>query len=239
MQNMDSLQLARNVNERADMTSGTGVGTWMRGNGLHFALEVVANFVLPLVIYDQVSPRHGDFNALLASMAPPMLWSLVEFARTRRVDALSVLVLVGIGLSLLAAFGGGDARLLQLRENVPTAIIGLAFLCSAAIGRPLIYLLAHAALARKSPEEFAAFECERDSDQFRRAMMVMTLVWGAGLIASALLSVALIFELSIHHYLIVSPILGYGTMGALALWTVLYNRRAPARADAEPASCAP
>ena len=218
------------------MTEGTSRGTWIRENGLHFVLEVAANFALPLVIYDLVSPRHGDVNALLASMAPPILWSLIAFARSRRVDALSVLVLVGIGLSLLAAFGGGDARWLQLRENLATAMIGLAFLGSAIIGRPLIYVLARAVLARKDPEEVAAFEDNRDSDQLRRVMMVMTLVWGSGLIASALASSALIFVLSIHDYLIVSPILGYGTMGALALWTALYNRRAQARADAEPAS---
>jgi len=210
----------------------------MRKHGFHLALELVANFALPLVIYDQVSPRHGDFNALLTSMAPPMLWSLVEFVRIRRVDSLSVLVLVGIGLSLLAALGGGDARVLQLRENVPTMIIGLAFLCSAAIKRPLIHVLARAALARKSPEELAAFECEGDSDQFHRAMMVMTVVWGIGLIVSALVSIALIFQVSIHHYLIISPILGYGTMGALALWSVFYSRRAPAGAGDQPAACA-
>jgi hypothetical protein len=208
------------------MTKATALAAWIRESGLHFAFEVAANFALPLVIYDLVSPRHGDFNALLASMAPPMLWSVVEFARSRRVDALSVLVLVGIGLSLIAAFGGGDARWLQLRENLPTAIIGLAFLGSAAIGRPLIYMLARAALSRKSPEELAAFERERESDQFRRTMMVITLVWGLGLIASALASAALIFQLSIHDYLIVSPILAYGTMGALALWTALYGRHA-------------
>ena len=218
------------------MTEGTSRGTWIRENGLHFVLEVAANFALPLVIYDLVSPSHGDVNALLASMAPPILWSLIAFARSRRVDALSVLVLVGIGLSLLAAFGGGDARWLQLRENLATAMIGLAFLGSVVIGRPLIYMLARAGLARKDPEELAAFEDNRDSDQFRRVMMVMTLVWGFGLIASALASSALIFMLSIHDYLIVSPILGYGTMGALALWTALYSRRAQARADAEPAS---
>jgi hypothetical protein len=216
------------------MTKGTGLGTWIRENGLHFALEVGANFALPLVIYDLVSPHHGDVNALLASMAPPMLWSLVEFARSRQIDALSVLIIVGIALSLVAALGGGGARWLQLRENVATALIGLAFLCSAAIGRPLIYTLARATLMRRSPEELAAFECERDGDRFQQAMMVMTIVWGSGLIGSALVSAALIFQLSVHDYLIVSPILGYATMGVLALWTALYSRRVRARATAEP-----
>ncbi len=207
--------------------------TWFREHGLRFGLEITANFALPLVIYDLVSPAYGDFNALLASMAPPIVWSLVEFARSRRVDTLSVLVLLGIGLSVLAAFGGGDARWLQLRENVPTALIGLAFLGSAAIGRPLIYVLARAVQARKSSEELEAFERDRDSDQFRRTMMVMTIVWGAGVFVSAVASAALVFQLSIHDYLIVSPILGYGSMGALALWTVWYDRRAKAHADAQ------
>jgi hypothetical protein len=57
-------------------------------------------------------------------------------------------------------------------------------------------------------------------------MTVMTLVWGFGLLADVAISVALIFALSIREYLIVGPILGYGTMGALGLWTFLYGRRA-------------
>jgi uncharacterized membrane protein len=216
------------------MIIGRGLAAWIRESGFHFALEIAFNFALPLVIYDLVSPSHGDFYALLASMAPPMLWSVVEFARNRRVDALSVLIIAGIGLSLIAAFGGGDARWLQLRENIPTVIIGLVFLGSAAIGRPLIYTLTRAVLMRKSPEEIEAFE--DDKDQFHQAMMIVTLVWGFGLIASSLVSCALIFKLSIHDYLIVSPILGYATMGALAIWTALYSRRVRARADAQPSN---
>jgi uncharacterized membrane protein len=38
--------------------------------------------------------------------------------------------------------------------------------------------------------------------------------------------------MSITNYLIVSPILGYGTMGALALWTFLYVRRLKRRSQA-------
>ena len=66
----------------------------------------------------------------------------------RRLDALSLLVLAGIVLSLLAFFGGGGPRMLQLREKLVTGVIGLAFLASAAVGRPLIYELARAGMAR-------------------------------------------------------------------------------------------
>ena len=204
--------------------------TWLRRNGPHLVLELAVNFALPLAIYDRAAPRLGDAGALLASSAPPILWSLAEFARRRRIDALSVLVLAGIALSLLAFLGGGSARFLQLRENMVTMLIGLVFLGSAAIGRPLIFMLARAGLARKSPEELAAFEAKRDLPRFRRVMTLMTLVWGFGLVGLAVLACVLVYALSIHDYLLVSPFAGYGTMGALALWTIWYRRLAQRRA---------
>ena len=164
-------------------------------------------------------------HALLASSGPPIVWSLVEFARRRRVDAISMMVLAGIVLSLLAFIGGGSVRFLQLRENLVTGLIALVFLGSAAIGRPLIYQLARAGQQRASSQAVASFEAMRDNVRFKRSMMVMTLVWGVGLLAQTVAACVLVYSISIADYLIVSPFLGYGAMGALALWTVWYVRR--------------
>jgi cyanate permease len=79
----------------------------------------------------------------------------------------------------------------------------------------------------------------RDNIHFRRVMMIMTLVWGFGLLAEAAVAIALVLTLSVHNYLIVGPIVGYGTIGGLSLWTWWYaresRRRGRARADAEAA----
>ena len=75
---------------------------WVRKSGGHVLVEVVVNLALPFVIYNYAEAPLGDVRALLASSVPPILWSLVEFARHRRLDALSVLVVSGIALSLLA-----------------------------------------------------------------------------------------------------------------------------------------
>lgn len=115
---------------------------YIRKNGGHVFVEALVNFILPFVIYNYTEAPLGEVRALLASSAPPILWSLVEFARHRRLDALSVLVVSGIALSLLAMLGGGGARFLQLREKLVTGVIGLTFLGSALIGKPLIYELA-------------------------------------------------------------------------------------------------
>ena len=189
------------------------------------AIEGLVNFLVPYLIYVRAEPRIGDVHALLAASLPPIVWSLVEFARRRRVDAISMMVLAGIVLSLLAFIGGGSVRFLQLRENLVTGLIALVFLGSAAIGRPLIYQLARAGQQRASREAVAKFEAMRNDVRFKRSMMVMTVVWGVGLLAQTAVACALVYSMSIADYLIVSPILGYGTMGGLALWTILYIRR--------------
>ena len=210
--------------------------TWLRANGARAGVEVAVNFVAPFLIYRFAKGDWGDVRALIASSAPPILWSVVELVRKRRVDALSVLVVTGIALSLIAVAGGGSVRFLQLREKLVTALIGLIFLGSAAIGKPLIYQLARATIRRRSPSELASFEALRDNVFFRRTMTLMTLVWGGGLVLEAGLSAMLVFAVPVQEYLIVSPILGYSTLGALSLWTYWYSRRQRRKGDARRAA---
>ena len=191
----------------------------------NIAIELLVNIALPYVIYVKAEAGIGQVRALLAASLPPILWSGIEFARKRRIDAVSILVLAGIVLSLLAFLGGGSVRFLQLRENLVTGLIGLVFLGSAAIGRPLIYQLARAGKLRESPAEAARFESLRDNPRFRRSMTIMTLVWGFGLLAQTGVACLLVFALSIRRYLVVGPIVGYGMMGGLALWTFWFVKR--------------
>jgi cyanate permease len=197
----------------------------LRRHGPQVALEVGINFALPVLIYDALHGRYGDVNALLMSSGPPIAWSLIELVRKRRIDAVSMLALAGIALSLLAFVGGGGARFLQLRERMVTVVIGAAFLFSAAIGKPLIYQLARARVRRGSPEQAAELEALKDDRHFRRSMTVMTVVWGTVLVVEAAISAAMVFAMSIHDYLIASRIMGYAILGALTLWTFLYVRR--------------
>lgn len=109
---------------------------YLRRSGGRFLLELLVNFALPLLIYSYAAAPLGDVKALLFSSISPIMWSLIEFARHRRLDALSVLVVSGIVLSLIAMLGGGGVRFLQLREKLVTGLIGLAFVGSALIGKP-------------------------------------------------------------------------------------------------------
>jgi len=206
------------------MTRLARVLEFIRGNGPKIAVEATVNFILPYIIFAFAQPHYGDVEALILSSVPPILWSIVEFAWHRRIDALSMLVLLGMVLSLAAVAGGGSARFLQLREKLVTVIIGLVFLGSALIGKPLIYQLARAQMVRNSSDELEEFEALRSNKYFRRTMMVLTVVWGLGLLVDAATSIALVYTLSIKTYLAVNPFVSYGFMGGLSLWTFLYVR---------------
>ena len=75
-----------------------------------------ANFVAPYVVFELFDARYGDVFALIASAVPPLLWSFYELAKTRRLDAISMLVVSGIVLTVGATLMGGSARLIQIRD---------------------------------------------------------------------------------------------------------------------------
>lgn len=190
------------------------------------ALEILFNFLLPWVVYRVTKPHIGEIHAIMASAAPPMFWSLLEFARKRRVDAISIMVLGGIALSLLGFALGGSPKLLLMRESLITGLIGVVFVISSLIGKPLMYVLASASLKRQSAEDHADFETYKDQPGFRRMMSVMTAVWGVGFILETTIRSILVFSMPVGRFLIVGPIVGYTTIGLLMLWTFLYGRAA-------------
>jgi hypothetical protein len=227
---------------KGTLPKGTGFIARTRGfveeRGTDIGLEVLFNFLLPFVVYMSCESRLGPARALMAAAVPPLVWVIIEFVRRRRIDALSILVLAGVGLSLLVFVGGGSIRFLQLREKLVTALAGLVFLGSAAIGHPLMYQLGRAAIRRRNPTGFGDFEALKENLHFRRTMMTLTLVWGSALVTEAALATVLVFTFSVRQYLLMGPALGYATMGAVGCWSFLYVRRQGRKALARQASAA-
>ena len=205
--------------------ASTATNGSFRRNVVTTGVEILVNIALPVAIFDLSRTQLGEAQALLASSAPPLAWSILEFIRRRRVDALSMLVLTGIVLSFIAFFGGGGVRALQLREKLVTGLIGLIFLGSAAIRRPLIFYLARATMMRSSPVKAAQFSALRHDPRFKGATLTLTLAWGFGLVIECALAVALTYVLPMEQFLLIGPVLGYGYLGGLTLWTIWFARR--------------
>jgi hypothetical protein len=188
-------------------------------------LPFAINIALPLLIYHYAAPHFGERNALILSSAPPILWSAIEIARFRRLDAVSLLVVIGIFLSLAAMTLGGDPRLLLARESLVTGMIGLIFLGSLTLARPLMFYLARSSMAKESAEAADRFESLWLKPRFVRSMYLMTWVWGIGLVCEAVLRFWLAFAWPIEQFLAISPFIGYGIYFTLMGWTLWYVRR--------------
>ncbi|MCC8401525.1 hypothetical protein LJ655_06380 [Paraburkholderia sp. MMS20-SJTN17] len=198
-----------------------------------FVLELAVNFLLPWLAYRLALPRVGETGALIASAAPPLAWSAIELARFRRVDALSVMVVAGIVLSVAAMALGGSPRMLLLRESLVSGAVGVAFLLSLPMRRPLIFYLARATVAREMEGGAAHFEALwRERPGLAIAMRTMTLVWGLGLTGETALRAWMALTWPIERFLVVSPFIGYGIYVGLALWTLWYRKTMRNRVDA-------
>jgi hypothetical protein len=190
-----------------------------------FVLELAVNLLLPWLAYRLALPHWGETGGLIASAVPPVVWSLVELARFRRVDALSLIVLIGIVLSIGAMALGGSPRMLLLRESLVSGAIGVAFLLSLPMRRPLIFYLARATVAREvagGAERIDALWNERPA--FATSMRLMTAVWGVGLTSETALRSWMAWSWPVERFLVVSPFIGYGIYGALLVWTLWYRK---------------
>lgn len=193
---------------------------------LLIGLELAANLFLPWLAYRLVEPTYGEFAALVASSVPPLLWSLGELIIHRRIDALSLIVLAGIVLSLFGMALGGDARLLLVRESLVSGLIGLAFLISLLLGRPLVFFLARATMLRQNgPEGASRFLDWSESTIARKGLAIMTLVWGLGLTTEAAMRTWLALSWTPEKFLAIAPPLGYAFTALLAGWTFWYTRK--------------
>ncbi|WP_118179881.1 VC0807 family protein [Paraburkholderia phosphatilytica] len=197
-----------------------------------FALELVFNLLLPWLVYRLAAPYFGDTGGLIASAAPPIVWSAIELARTRRIDALSVMVVAGIALSVGAMALGGSPRMLLMRESLVSGAVGVVFLASLATRRPLIFWLARATVAREAADGAERIErLYRERPALAAAFRTMTAIWGLGLTGETALRAWMAWTWPIERFLVVSPFIGYGVYGALTLWTFLYRKTMHARVD--------
>lgn len=164
----------------------------------------------------------SPYGALLGGTVTAGLRIAYVWSRTRRFDGFAAFMLVEFGVGLGFALLTGDARFLVAKESFSTAVAGLVFLASCGFGRPMIW---HAA-ARFQPAARAELERRWQAvPGFRHAFRVLTIVWGAGLLAEAVARVVVAYTLPVDAAAGLSQLLRFGTMGLLVLWTLATVKR--------------
>jgi hypothetical protein len=143
----------------------------------------------------------------------------VSIVRKGRPDLVATVSLVMILLSLALAAASDDTRVLQIRESYITALMGLVFIGSSLVKKPVLWLLAkHQA---KSEEQKAALE----APQVKKMLGTVNAVWGWSFILEFGAKLWMIENLPISRVLALSPIMFYSVTAVTFLWTLWWLRR--------------
>jgi hypothetical protein len=185
--------------------------------------SLAINGLCPFLLYWFLAPHYPpeDITPLLYVMIFPILGFLVGLVRKRTLDAIAAIALAGIVIHLTVTVLSKDMTTALVLRSLQGAVVGLCFLLSALIGRPLLYLIARQVVTANAPERRARFDAVTQIDR-GRTFLVATLVWGVGLMLSSAIHVALALRLAHATYLLVSPATGLVVNGALLIWSIRF-----------------
>jgi hypothetical protein len=216
-----------------------------RGFSLRSVVPTLLFDVLaPYVTYSMVKaylPGVTEVGALGASGIIPAVYGMYAIIRSRHIDIIGAVVLIGIAVSIIATFVGGDPKLLLIRESFVTGALGLVCLLSLLWPRPLMFYVGRQFSAGQDPVEIERFNALWVRPGARQVFRILTIVWGLGYLGEFALRILMVQILSIPENMAVGPLVFNGITIGLIVWTVAftkYRRKLGEKADADAAAAA-
>ena len=192
--------------------------------------QILPGLVLPGLIYLVVSRQTSVLVALAVASCVPLLDALVRVVRGKAPNAMSLMFLVGAGISVGLAFWSGSSMFILAKGAVISGALGVGFALSALIKRPLTRTLAirlstsHPELRRRLAERWRH---PRVLDVF----CVLSVGWGVLLLMQGAQQAVLALTLSPGTVMALEPpVQIVGTVVGIVA-SILYVRR---RQDADP-----
>lgn len=162
----------------------------------------------------------SNLAALVASAVVSGVLVVLGMVREHRIGGLGLVVLITLILSIVVTLITGDARVALARDAVVTGGLGLAFLGSVLIGKPLMFHLLRTMAAD------AGFSRRWDeSADFRWTLRVVSLVWGVGLLLDAAARVVLALTLPVATAATAISGLTLVTVVVLLSWMLWFLRQ--------------
>jgi hypothetical protein len=197
---------------------------------LNWGPTILFGIVLPFVTYGMLTDRGvSEVNALLIIALWPAAETLLYFVVKRRVDEFGVMILTLLLLGALSALAYNSTRMMFIKDSAITGILGVTYLGSLALRRPIMFYLGRKFATDGSPEGLATWNGYWDMPGFRRAQYLMTVVWGTGFLLEAVVRIALAYVLPTATMVLVNSILPFVVVAALVAWTMSVSKRGQAR----------
>ena len=193
------------------------------------------DIVGPLVAYQLLrSAGLAEVWSLVLAGTLPGFGVLIDYLRWRTVDVVGVVVLGGIGLSIVLALLTNDPKIVLLESAALTGAFGLGCLLSLATRRPLIFYFGQAFYGGRHSSTGAEMESEYDEyAEARSFWRTVTVVWGLTHIALAAGLTAIVQTASTGTALTFNRTVPWILTAALIAWAVWWGERLRAERPAD------
>jgi uncharacterized membrane protein len=187
---------------------------------------VLLDVAPPLVAYYGLrAAGQSEYVALLAATILSGLRVAYEALKARRLDPFAGYLLLTFGLSLAVGLATTDPKLILLGNTAVNGIGGLVFLGSCVIGTPLTQVVAERVRPDGDDRESG------EAGSIRRTHVLLSAMWGLGLLAEVGIRLAVIFSQSVDVANGVNSVISLAMIGLLMVTTFLVGRRARARRE--------
>jgi hypothetical protein len=186
--------------------------------------SLLINAGAPFLINFLAAPHMSGVDALLLASSVPALFTMGGIIWKKRIDAVGLLVVVGL-LSVGFALLFNSPQLLLLQGTAVTGLFGVVMLISLLFPRPALFFLIRSIVTQNDAQRIASFNADWAFPQFRTSYRIMTIVWGCVTLIHLMLLIVLVFNLPISLMLMVGPILNYGVIIPVAHWNTVYLRK--------------
>ncbi|MGY4711200.1 VC0807 family protein [Mycolicibacterium sp. CBM1] len=192
-----------------------------------FVRGVLLDIAPPLIAYYGLRALGvSEYIALLAATVLAGIKVCHDAVRARRLDPFAGYLMLNFGLSLAVGLATSDARMLMAGDTLVGGIGALIFLGSCFLRTPLTQVVAN----RVRPDDGSLQPGEAAFKH--RVHVVLSAVWGVGLLLGTIVSLYLIFTVSVDVAKGVNTAISLSVTGLLIAATVIIARRARARWDA-------
>jgi hypothetical protein len=188
--------------------------------------RLAAGLLLPLAAYLVIRALIGSATGALAiTEAGPAAWMVYMGITRRRLDPIAVLSTLTVAIALAAyALSGGDPLALKLRRGAVTGTLGVVWLASLALRRPLLLVLAEHA-AKLNPERRDEIEARLAMPDRRRAVTTLTAIIGVTFTLDGLTQVTLALTVPTGSFVADSTAVRILVIGTGVVVTARYLRR--------------
>ncbi|CAG8494701.1 hypothetical protein C2G38_2069892 [Gigaspora rosea] len=194
---------------------------------------------LPLLLYYILEKFIPTIWALAISGVPPAISVVVNFIFRKQISVLGFLVVLAFIVGIILSVVQGDPRIVLLRESCVTGVFGLLFLFTLIpikIGsfqmRPILYYnsknleigdLKGLTEDEPIPERYERYW--RSYSGFRKTFIVLTAVWGVGLLIEVAVRIVIIYyTTTIDQAVYIGSIFLYSWLGCLTLFTFIFSK---------------